>query len=75
MYDIKFPQVVYAEYIKQCANCPYMDLIATTETIHADNGNNINSHTMRCVNLDACVRLLQETGYEGEDEDAYEGCC
>ena len=69
MYDIKFPQAVRTEYIKQCINCPYMELWASTETVHADNGNNINSHTLRCMNFDACVRLLQETGYEPDDDE------
>lgn len=72
MYDIKFPQVVHTEYIKQCINCPYMELWASTDTIHADNGNNINAHSLRCMNLDACVRLLQETGYEPDDNEEME---
>ena len=69
MYDIKFPQAVRTEYIKQCINCPYMELWASTETVHADNGNNINSHTLRCMNLDACLRLLEVTEYEPEEDE------
>lgn len=69
MYDIKFPQFISTEYIKQCANCPHMELYARTERVYADNGHDFVSHRLRCANLDLCLRLLEVTEYEPEEDD------
>ena len=69
MYDIKFPQFINTEYIKQCANCPHMELYAKTERAYTDNGHDLVSHKLRCANLDACLRLLEVTEYEPEEDE------
>lgn len=69
MYDIKFPQAVNADYIKQCVNCPFMDLIAETDTVYDRDGNDVQHHSMKCANLDACLRVACEVERELESED------
>ena len=67
MYDIKFPQFVNTQYIKQCANCPYMNLTADT-----DYDPDRRRHFMKCANLEACMRVAREVEYEREAKDGEE---
>ena len=68
MYDIKFPQFVNTQYIEQCANCPYMNLTADTEWEYTET-RKPRSHNMKCMNLEACMRILEVTEYEPEEDE------
>jgi hypothetical protein len=47
-----------------------MELYAKTERAYADTGHDLVSHKLRCANLEACLRLLEVTQYESEDDEA-----
>lgn len=68
MYDIKFPQFVNAQYIEYCANCPYMNLTADTEWENPETGKP-RIHIMKCMNLEACMRILGINEQDDEDRE------
>ena len=74
MYDIKFPQVVSTAYLKQCVNCPYMDLTADTDRAYANGEIRFTAHSMKCCHLEICQRIIsmceQEQAEDDEDDQA-----
>lgn len=69
MYDIKFPQVVNTAYLKQCVNCPYMELTADTDKVYGNGKIQFNTHNMKCRYLEVCQRIISRCEAEQVEED------
>lgn len=51
MIDIKF--------MKECENCPYLEVTQNTECITTLASGNEYQHTISCERMDECTRLIE----------------